>query len=100
MSERSELSGGLDKTVTWIWIEDGRLKVEHYDFSEAAQESFGNDVAYTLTVLDMSELHTLTGESPDSLVDWIVQNFKSYYGIKEWLEQSGIRFSLETESHA
>lgn len=100
MSGRTELSGGLDKTATWVWIEDGRLKVEHYDFSEAAQRSFGNDIAYTITVQDMPELYVLTGQSEASLVDWIVQNFKSYYGIKGWLEQSGLRFSLETESHA
>jgi len=100
MSARTGLSGGLDKTATWVWIEDGRLKVEHYDFSDAAQQSFGNDIAYLLAVRDMPELYALTGQSEGSLVDWIVQNFKSYYGIKEWLQQSGIRFSLETESHA
>jgi hypothetical protein len=34
MSEKVKLDGGPQKTVTWIWIEAGGLKVEYYDFSE------------------------------------------------------------------
>jgi len=48
--QKVQLSGGPDKSVTWIWLEDGRLKVEYYDFSESAQRLFGNDIAYTITV--------------------------------------------------
>jgi hypothetical protein len=34
MMEKTKLSGGPDKTVTWIWLENpGQLKVEYYDFS-------------------------------------------------------------------
>jgi hypothetical protein len=34
---RVKLSGGPEKTVTWIWLDNNaQLKVEFYDFSETA----------------------------------------------------------------
>ena len=47
MVEKVQLNGGPDKSVTWIWLENGHLKVEYYDFSEPAQKFFGNDIAWT-----------------------------------------------------
>lgn len=34
-TDKIQLSGGPDKTVTWIWLDPvgGQLKVEYYDFS-------------------------------------------------------------------
>ena len=34
--QKVQLSGGPDKSVTWIWLEDGRLKVEYYDYTGLA----------------------------------------------------------------
>jgi hypothetical protein len=48
MTEKVKLAGGPKKTITWM--EDGRLKIEFYDFSELAQNMFGNEVAYTLSI--------------------------------------------------
>ena len=45
MTQKIKLDGGPDKTVTWIWLEGGQLKVEYYDYSEPAQKFFGNDIA-------------------------------------------------------
>jgi hypothetical protein len=58
-TDKTQLSGGPDKTVTWIWLDSdgGRLKVEYYDFSETAQRLFGNDVAYTITVHEMDQIY-------------------------------------------
>lgn len=101
MTEKTKLSGGPDKTVTWIWLENtGQLKVEYYDFSEAAQRLFGNDIAYTITVNEMAKLLSTINQSETSVIAWIEQYFKSYLGIKKWLEENKIDFSIERESWA
>lgn len=100
MTEKVKLTGGLDKTVTWIWIDNGQLNVEFYDFSEEAHTFFGNDIAWTITVHDMDKLYSTVNKDAVSLISWIEQYFKSYFGIKQWLEENGIAFSIERESWA
>ena len=100
---RVKLTGGLEKAVTWIWLDPetgGRLKVEFYDFSETAERMFGNDIAYTITVAEMSKLFLLTKQSETSLIPWMTENFRSYFDIKKWLEENEIAFSIERESWA
>jgi hypothetical protein len=81
---RVKLTGGLEKTVTWIWLDNhGQLKVEFYDFSEDAQKMFGNDIAYILTVNEMIKLFSLTKQGEASLIKWMTENFQSYFGIKQ-----------------
>ncbi|HLO16714.1 MAG TPA: hypothetical protein VK206_17905 [Anaerolineales bacterium] len=98
--KKTKLSGGPDKTVTWIWLENGQLKVEYYDFSEAAQRIFGNDIAYTITVNEMDKLFSMVNKDETSIIPWMEQYFKSYFGIKKWLEENGINFSIERETWA
>ena len=100
MTEKVKLSGGPDKTVTWIWLEDRRLKVEYYDFSGPAQKFFGNDIAWTITVNEMDKLFSRINQDETSIIPWMEQYFKSYFGIKQWLEENGIEFSIERESWA
>ncbi|MCI0549657.1 MAG: hypothetical protein L0287_01745 [Anaerolineae bacterium] len=102
MTEKTKLTGGLDKTVTWIWLDPagGQLIVEFYDFSETAQEMLGNDIAYILTVNEMKKLFSLTKHDGSSLIEWMATNFKSYFDINHWLEENQIAFSLERESWA
>jgi hypothetical protein len=100
MTEKTKLSGEFEKSATWIWLENGQLKAEFYDFSELAQRMFGNDVAYTLTVNEMPKLFSLTKHDDASLIRWIEANFKSYFGIKKWLEENNVGFSVEIESWA
>lgn len=100
MTEKVKLAGGPEKTVTWIWLEHGHLKVEYYDFSEPAHEFFGNDIAWTVTVHDMEKLFSTVNQNATSLIPWIEQYFKSYFGIKQWLEENGIDFTIERESRA
>jgi hypothetical protein len=98
--DKVKLSGGLDKTVTWIWLEDGHLKVEYYDFSEPAQRLFGNDIAYTITVKDMEKLFSTTNQDERSIIPWMESYFRSYFGIKKWLEENVIDFTVEIEGWA
>ena len=101
--QRVKLTGGLEKTVTWIWLDpemDNRLKVEFYDFGETPQRMFGNDIAYTITVDEMPRLFSLTKQSETSLILWMTENFRSYFEIKKWLEENEIAFSIERESWA
>ncbi len=100
MTEKTKLTGGSDKTVTWIWLENGQLKVEYDDFSESAQRLFGNDIAYTITVHGMDKLYSTVNQDETSLLPWMVQYFKSYFGVKQWLEENGIDFHIETEGWA
>ena len=101
MSEKVKLTGGPEKTVTWIWLDsNGQLKVEFYDFSETAQRMFGNDIAYIVTVNEMTKLYSLAKQEESLLIQWIAQNFKSYFGIKQWLEENGIGFIKEVDAWA
>ena len=102
MTEKVQLNGGPDKSVTWIWLDPagGRLKVEYYDFSEPAQKFFGNDIAWTITVNDMDSLYSSLGQNETTLIKWMEHYFKSYFGIKQWLEEHEIDFSIERESWA
>ena len=98
--EKTKLSGGPEQSVTWVWMEAGRLKVEYYDYSELAQKFFGNDIAWTITVNDMAKLYSSTNQNESSILAWLTESFKSYFSIKQWLAESGIGFSIETESWA
>ena len=101
--KKVKLSGGPDKSVTWIWLEPesgGQLKVEYYDFSEAAQNLFGNDIAYTVTVHEMEKLYSAVNKNESSLLEWMKMYFKSYFGIKKWLEENGIGFRVDIEGWA
>jgi hypothetical protein len=102
MTEKTKLSGGPDKTVTWIWLDPagGQVKVEYYDFSEPAQRLFGNDIAYTITVNEMDKLLSTINKNETSIIPWMEQYFKSYFGIKKWLEENKIDFSVEVEGWA
>jgi hypothetical protein len=101
-SKKVKLSGGPDKTVTWIWLDPAgcQLKVEYYDFSESAQRLFGNDIAYTITVQEMDKLLSTFNQNESSLITWMENYFKSYFGIKKWLEENKIDFSVEIEGWA
>jgi hypothetical protein len=103
MTEKVQLTGGPDKSVTWISLDPetgGQLKVEYYDFSEPAQKFFGNDIAWTITVNDMDKLYSTVNQNETSLIPWMEGYFKSYFGIKQWLEEHEIDFSIKRESWA
>jgi hypothetical protein len=103
MADKVKLQGGPEKTVTWIWLDPetgGRLNVEFCDFSELAKSMFGNDIAYVLTVHDMTRLYSFTNQDKRSLIRWMCENFQSYFDIKQWLEENGIEFHREVDPWA
>jgi hypothetical protein len=100
MTDKAKLTGGPEKTITWIWLEDDQLKVEYYDFSQEAQNAFGNDIAYILTINEMEKLFSITNQNENSVIDWLTRNFQSYFGIKQWLEENGIGFEKQIDSWA
>ena len=102
-ARRVKLTGGPEKTATWIWLEPetgGKLKVEYYDFSEPAHKFFGNDIAWTITVQEMNKLFSMINKDETSILPWMEKCFRSYFGIKQWLEENEIDFSIERESWA
>lgn len=100
MIKKVKLSSAPDKTATWIWLEDGELKVEYYDFSKQAHTFFGNDIAWIITVSDMEKLFSIVNKEEATLISWMEGNFKSYFDIKQWLEENGIEFRIKRESWA
>lgn len=100
MTQKVKLAGGPEKTATWIWLQDQQLKIEYYDFSEEAHTFFGNDIAWTITVRDLEKLLSIVNKDAETLIAWMEQYFKSYFGIKQWLEENRIEFSIERESWA
>lgn len=100
MAERVKLAGGPAKTVTWIWLERSQIKIEFYDFSETAQRMFGNDIAYTITVTEMTQVLSIANQSEATLVPWMAEHFRSYFDLKQWLEEHQIPFHVERESWA
>jgi len=101
-NKKVKLSGGPDKSVTWIWLDPagGQVRVEYYDFSEAAQRLFGNDIAYTIIVKEMDKLLSTVNQTETTIIPWMEHYFKSYFGIKKWLEENKIDFSVEIEGWA
>ncbi len=90
---RVKLTGGPEKTVTWIWLDPetgDQLKVEFYDFSELAQRMFGNDIAYTITVHETDKLFSTTKQDANAVIPWMAEKFQSYFDIKRWLEENEI----------
>ena len=100
-TNRLKLSSGPEKTATWIWLDNNKqIKVEFYDFSETAERMFGNDIAYTITVNEMEKLFSATKQNEKSLIPWLAETFQSYFGIKNWLDENKIAYSVEIESWA
>ena len=101
MPQKIKLSGGPEKTVTWIWLDtNSQIKIEFYDFSETAHRMFGNDIACTITVGEMDKLFSTAGKDATSVIDWMTENFQNYFGVRRWLEENEIGFSVERESWA
>jgi hypothetical protein len=48
----------------------------------------------------MNKLFSTIKQDEASLTDWLTENFESYFGVKQWLEENEIGFSVERESWA
>jgi hypothetical protein len=48
----------------------------------------------------MVKLLSTVSQKEESLIPWMEGYFKSYFGIKQWLEENKIGFTIERESWA
>lgn len=106
-----KLSGGLNRTASWAKLKgNGSLEVETFDFSDDAQDSFGNDVAFMLTVApehlpDLLKHLEWQGEYPGKagkawLLDTMQQRFSDYFAFQVWLQERSIPFKTKFDSWA
>lgn len=83
--ERVRLSRGLTGTASFLEIgRGGALVIELYDFSEAAHDALGSDVAFTVTVGPQAKDRLL--------LTLLRERFEDYYEAKRWLEERDIPF--------
>jgi hypothetical protein len=107
------LKSGLPSTATWVRLAlDGTLTVEWYDYSEQAQRTFGNDVAFLLTIQpsETLKLWSLLLDAqerpatylPEALVflQQLQDRFDDYFAIKQWLDENSISYYKTFDSWA
>jgi hypothetical protein len=99
-----KLKGILDGTASWVrLLEDGRVELEYFDFSPAAQDTFGNDVAwmYRIDAAHKPRLYELLGVSDDdAMLNALAWNFGDVMLIHDWLLEKQIPFEKEFDSWA
>jgi hypothetical protein len=104
------LKGILEKTSSWARVlEDGRVELEYYDFSSAANDWFGNDVAW-MYYIDPAEkprlcqlLSAHSGAAVDgdqAMLDALAAGFGDVKLVKQWLVANQIPFTEEFDSWA
>ncbi len=107
------LRAGLPSTATWVKLApDGTLLVEFYDYSQQAQSSFGNDVAYVLTVqppetlklwslfIDVEERPATTLPDAILFLQRLQERFESYFEIKRWFDENNIAYQRTFDTWA
>jgi hypothetical protein len=105
-----KLKGILDHTSSWARVlEDGRIELEHYDFSPGADDNFGNDVAWMYYVETAQKprlfelLGALTGTlitDDQAMLDAFALRFRDTWKITEWLKENGVPFQKVFDSWA
>ena len=101
---------GAGTATFFYWDDDGNFVVELYDHSSKAEEHFGNDIAYLLTIKgkDCPELwsrlkhecQTLSGHDRLDLAKMMRHKFNDYFKAKRWLESENIDFDIRFDSRA
>jgi hypothetical protein len=72
-------------------LEDGRLELEPYDFSDKAEETYGNDVATRDRNWSSACKNALARPLGTTLLEALARHFEDSHGITGWLEHKGIR---------
>ena len=90
---------GDQSTATASVLADGRIQLDLYDFSDEAQSSMGNDVAWYWRVdavhkprlIKLLEEQTGTPIPDDqALLDALAKNFEHVHAIRDWLKEKWI----------
>lgn len=111
--KRVKLKGVLAQTASSAEIKsDGSLVIELYDFSDEAQNWFGNDVAFLLTITADDKGKVLSwlmagknqrsgaADGDELLLELIKERFDDYYAVESWLEENNIQYQKEFDSWA
>jgi len=100
---------GDKSTATASVLEDGRIQLDLYDFSEEAQSSMGNDVAWIWTIetdhiprlIELLEKRTGTAIQDDqTLLEAFARNFSDVHAIRAWLKENWIPYKEQFDSWA
>ena len=99
-----------DKSAAWARVlEDGRIELELYDFSQDAQDHMGNDVAwlYRIETAEKPRLKALLEEragtairDDHALLDAFARTFSHVHAIRDWLKAQGIPYEEQFDSWA
>lgn len=108
-----KLNEVLPKTSTTVYLKaDESLYVDHYDFSPDANDRFGNDIAFTITISKTEKekwFAMLVNETPDFSADedfearifeLIAKRFSGFYNLKKELKEKGISVEEGTDDWA
>jgi len=94
-----KLTGGPEQTVSSVFVgSDGSVHFDFFDFSPAAQEHFGNDIAITIIVAPagrnslVAALSLPAGADDDAIVNDCGQRFQHYFDVQPFLEEHAIPF--------
>jgi len=89
--------------------EDGGIDLDLYDFSDEAQSSMGNDVAWIWRIdtaqrprlVELLEERTGTAIRDDqALLDAFARHFPHVHAIRDWLKEKGIAYEEKFDSWA
>jgi hypothetical protein len=97
-------------TSSWVRVlQDGRIELEYYDFSPAADDNFGNDVAwmYHIAGSEKPRLCALLAEKTgtaisgdEAMLEAFAGGFRDTWQIKDWLKANGVPYEQEFDSWA
>ena len=100
---------GTGSTAAATILPDGRIQLDLYDFSDEAQSSMGNDVAWYWTVeaahkprlTELLEKRTgTTIHNDEELLASLAANFAHVHAIRDWLRENNIPFEEKFDSWA
>jgi hypothetical protein len=105
-----KLKSSWKQSSAWARVlEDGRIELELYDFSQDAQDHMGNDVAWIWRVetariprlLKLLEERTGTAIRDDqALLDAFARNFPHVHAIRDWFKEKWIPYEEKFDSWA
>jgi hypothetical protein len=98
------LKGILEGTTSWVHVyQDGRMELEYFDCSEAAQNHFGNDVAwiYRVDAADVPRVReSLSVANDEAMLADMVERFGDVKKLRDFLKEKEIPFQEEFDSWA
>jgi hypothetical protein len=109
-SKRVKLSGGLDRTASWVYIDaDDSLVIEFYDFSADAEDHFGGDIAFLIHVApedkqriwaELEGAASAAIPSDHALLQRMGSRFEDYFCVQAWLDAEGLPYRKSVDHQA